>query len=651
MSRRITRSSTRQIDEDSSRGRGGRDRTSRSRSPIYDNKLTIRSRIRSPIVKKNIVQRTGNNTPILFTPFTFGMEWESNPYFTHKREKHYDRETIFKSDSRKLVATLEDFKTSNLVDEKITNKQDKDGCKYALEIAIGVLGKDPNMSIENFIMNDKIFIPEIEKELSDFRENFLERKKENIRILHIRGRSDKVAPESFGDCSLSIPITEENKMNYPYMYTKDIIYSVDSSGQIKVTESDVNDIEGRPQATVGLSYALFIPLLESYKGDNKIDYTFSVYENIMSDQSVITLLNSIDINNRFVFLGFSLLIVYYCTLASIYSHKSVSVNYNIGQYFPYFKSIFHLKPRSNLAESYKHLKAEYDYFDEFINLLYTTILPSKIPFVFDPSQISDYISLIEYQLKYIKYEASDDVDIIRRLDDNLIYTGDITSKYEDIILFMETRGYHKYNNIMYTIIIINIIYLIYRILNPKKVVKLRINRDKIGKDCKFLDGYYYSYEEDSKNVIDELVLENYAEIMNDTVYDFAHTSDPQVLVVEKTSSMDIKSICPSAREELFEYIPEDSNLIVELRYPEHFTKNYNSHLSFKDIKNFLSEIFSDINNIFKDFIQTYILVKSKEEPEVSQQVSYQEPEPSKKQSQYCSIMFRPKSKKTRKGRK
>ena len=123
------------------------------------------------------------------------------------------------------------------------------------------------------------------------------------------------------------------------------------------------------------------------------------------------------------------------------------------------------------------------------------------------------------------------------------------------------------------------IYLIHKILHPNTVVKLKINRDRIGKGCKFLDGYYYSYEGESKKIIDELVLENYAEIIDDTSYSFAHTVDPQVLSVKRSEDMEVESICPSSREELFEYIPEDSNLIVEIRAPEIFTKNYDKDIA------------------------------------------------------------------------
>ena len=119
------------------------------------------------------------------------------------------------------------------------------------------------------------------------------------------------------------------------------------------------------------------------------------------------------LNNINIFNGFFLLIVYYSTVASLYVHKSISPTSE----YAYFKSAFALKPRSNLAESYKHLKAEYSLFDEFLTLLYTVVLPS-LPFLqvnFDPSQINSNTSLVEYQLNFIRSEASDNADIISRL--------------------------------------------------------------------------------------------------------------------------------------------------------------------------------------------------------------------------------------------
>ena len=55
-----------------------------------------------------------------------------------------------------------------------------------------------------------------------------------------------VIPGTFVNCALTKPLTEENKLMYPYIY--------------KQTES-LSGMSGRPQVTIGVSYALFIPLL------------------------------------------------------------------------------------------------------------------------------------------------------------------------------------------------------------------------------------------------------------------------------------------------------------------------------------------------------------------------------------------------------
>jgi len=633
----------------------------RSRSPRRDTEQTDiyrdRDRDRDREIKESMVQTNNNNTPILESPFTFGMEWEptgGGQYFPNDDYKHYDRETIFTSDKKNLKVTIEDFKIKDsLTDKDITVQQERDSCHYTIEFAIGILGKNPPTLIHTFLRNNQHFIPQIEEELNDFKENFFEKQKQNLRSLYIRERDKPVLPNIFTNCALTDPITEENKRMYPYAYKK--------------TEY-VDTMSGRPQVTLGLNYALFTPLLFFYKSTNApdINLTFKVYNGIMQKSSVKQI-DYLDINNRLVCEGFGLLIIYYSAVASLYIQKDIAATHSGVKGRKYFKAAFYLKPRSNLAESYKHLKAEYTDFKEFIDLFCKIVNDSLIEIGIDITQIDSYTSLVDLHLEIIKQIATDDnEDIIARLK-RRIYPTNNTNKYQDISAFMRSINYNKYNQIMTFITLVNASYLMKKIFNPQKVVKLKIKGEKIKQGCKFLDGYYYSYEGESKDVIDDLVSKKYAKIINNTIYDFAHTSDPQILEVEKKGMSEIESICPSDREELFEYIPEDSNLIIEVRYPEHLIdkksdeeKKDSSSIEFRNITDFIKEFFSTIDHIFRFFIRKYSLplpysiLSQSTMSMLPQPMIPQTEEPARsctsrvysktRDSTGCDIMFRPKAK-------
>jgi len=78
--------------------------------------------------------------------------------------------------------------------------------------------------------------------------------------------------------------------------------------------------------------------------------------------------------------------------------------------------------------------------------------------------------------------------------------------------------------------LINMKYLVYKILNPDKVVKVKfIKRDMIRNDCKTLDGYFYSYEGSNIKTINKLVKSGYIKIIGNKIYDFAYIFDPPTI--------------------------------------------------------------------------------------------------------------------------
>lgn len=154
-----------------------------------------------------------------------------------------------------------------------------------------------------------------------------------------------------------------------------------------------------------------------------------------------------------------------------------------------------------------------------------------------------------------------------------------------------------------------------RIKNPKKVVKLRfLDKSKIGNNCKILDGYFFSYEGQNKTKIIKLEKLGLIEVMDNKVYDFAHTSDPILLTYSN------EKICTKGprREELFELIPNNSNLIIELRSPEHIVNHQCDSIYMKHINIFLNDIFVGLNKIFKDFLEWNEIIPSSQSPSPSQ---------------------------------
>ena len=577
------------------------------------------------VTKESEVQKNDRNTSILETPFTFGMEWEPTSlciyYSPFELKKHYDRETIFTSHTTHLNVTIESRKMKDSYPEVLPYQEER-SCKYNLEFAIGILGKNPPVLLNSFLQNSQYFIPEIKEELNDFKENFFEKEKTKgfFKKVWNNKTSKFVGDNFFIDCKTTEPLTPENTSISPYFY-------------MKADDDKIDDINGRPQITLGMSYALFPPLLKAL---NEVNYNYSKELYNFTGPYVFS-----DIDNKLVCEGFALLLLYYSFVASTY--YSNKLNHPYPNAAPYFKAAFDLKPRSNLAESYKHLKAEYTDFEEFI-----TLFDQKIRRLFeelwgesfDPATIHSYNSLVELHLNVVRKVAP---DLIGRIEQKQEEYQNNTYVYEDIIGFLTTTGYNdeKLNKIINIVAFINTIYLIYKILHPQKVVKLKINRKKIKNDhkCKFLDGYYYSYQGESKTLVDELVRKKIAEIINNTVYDFSHTSDPQILEVEREEiTSKIKSICPSDREETFEYIPENSNLIVEVRGPEKFLDDVGSSFKFSSILDCSSKIFTKINTIFTSFLkdQKYDLSSSYFSKMLPTFGS-------------CSVMFRPKAKsKTRK---
>jgi hypothetical protein len=536
---------------------------------------------------------TNSNTPILYTPFTVGMEFEPNTenaiYYSTDYD-NYDRKTIFKSSTNKSIVTIEENNMKNvrdLIEDDEIKLDDK--CNYNIELNIGVLGIIESSKLYSIIKDKYYFMYQIESELEEFKYVFYNRNKDNnIRRLHI----NQTPLVGFSDCALSKQLSIEEKKSSKFYYTE----AYENPDNLIVT----------PQITLGISYGLYTILMnETYK--NNIIQTISTnINNLIKEKNYNT-----DTNTFNIFNGFILVIINYCLIAAYYHNRDIVKRIeNQGieikcKGFKYFKSLFPLKPRTNLAESYRYLKSEYTDFSKLFDKIYENTISKynkeinkyDFEYSFDPNIVNDYTKLVSFHINVIKEITSRDIlleDINKRLDNSgLVDDSDI---YQDIVSFIINKESHFLRDLLKIIGLINMIYLMYQIKNPKKVVRLKfLDRSKVGSDCKILDGYFFSYEGNHKKNIDGLESKGLVEVIDNKVYDFAHTSDPIILTTLRGK------ICTMGkrREELFELMPTNSNLVIEFRNPEVMTDNFSLSrvIPFYNILPFLREFFKNLNII------------------------------------------------------
>lgn len=562
------------------------------------------------------------NTDILDTSFTIGMEFEPTVYDgTYYTEDPfiYDRQIINRSRTNLSMVTAESVDITKFIDGDFD--QDKT-CKYNIEFNIGVLGLLETIKISDFMENPQIFNEQIKDELIEFQRFYDSNKDSHIRNLKIKTDSDfeKFEDIKYGECSLSTELTPEEVKQSIFYY----INAMDDSSNIIV----------RPQVTLGLSYAFYTPLFDFYldKGHYFAILSDSLNKYIVYD--IYDEINKIDTNLLLVFQGFMLLLMSYSSLSATYYSKNIVENMKtVDSSIPdgvkglsYFKESFVIKPRSNLAESYKYLIAEYHNFSHFFDLVYENAIEKYSEFLakynihnfpFNPSIQNEYKKIISFNITLLKEITRLNpvyINIYRRLLNNPLNYSDDDDIYEDIIAYILLNDKSNNDDLIIILSTVNLIYIMNRIKNPKKVVKLRfLDKSKIGNNCKILDGYFFSYEGQNKTKIIKLEKLGLIEVMDNKVYDFAHTSDPILLTYSN------EKICTKGprREEVFELIPNNSNLIIELRSPENIVDFEDDWIYMKDINPFLDDIFFRLNKIFKKFLEWNEIIPSSSSPSQS----------------------------------
>lgn len=558
------------------------------------------------------------------TPFSYGLEYEPSSlhYYDHLQRSHYDRETIFpltyeeKKENPNLKVTIEEFDR-----DKFDDDEKKYSCEYNIEIDMGpFVGYTIGGFLES-IQNRKSRNSYIDGTIKPVLDNFIKYiQKDNTEYLRLMKRGQFDGNKNYQKCDMSI---EQGKRGY----RKDIEVFYKELG----SKENILNVTGRPQMTIGMSYA-FLPYLASYYANipnyaQKIKNILIKYDSfIESNQELFT---GIRDDSRDVFKGFIFLILYISTIRTNYVSKYA------GGTSSYLKTQFPIKPRTNLAVSYINLKQTYpDLENKFIQ--FTTTIDDKLESIRQELNSIFGINIERFNYKGIKASTEKDeqptetsivshkLDVLRNIAQK---NGDIKSFMKNSKIYTDGKDDNNTVHLMYRIQYITgeikrinipelikiITYfeyldsytLLYDMLNPVRVVKVKIlDKTKLNKSiceaddykqAKILDGYLYSYiEGKDKEYIDTLVSENLIEIEGPFIY----SGQPPLLFPVKKYARTY--ICTNFRQELLEWIPMDSNIIVELRGPEKLTTSdkfdYTSSIKLSDLREFYEEVFNGLYN-------------------------------------------------------
>ena len=136
----------------------------------------------------------------------------------------------------------------------------------------------------------------------------------------------------------------------------------------------------------------------------------------------------------------------------------------------------------------------------------------------------------------------------------------------------------------------------YDVIHPVPVVKISItDKSKIGKGCYMLDNYIYSYiEGPDRDLVDLMISEG----VITKVGEYEYSGQPPVLEYPIVEGKRI--ICSNFREELFEWIPENSNVIIEIRRASYLTRGKcNPVVTIGTLPEFIVLALTDLSDTFR----------------------------------------------------
>jgi hypothetical protein len=278
----------------------------------------------------------------------------------------------------------------------------------------------------------------------------------------------------------------------------------------------------------------------------------------------------------------------------------------------YLKSKFSFKPRTNLAESYKFLINEYSemrfyihHFNDLVNEMLEFSIQSLEKYFYKDKYIPSlnsyrYQDILQYKLDILRMINNNFFGKILKNCDQFFTKKNIENKvWFMTYVLKKISKMSQHNDIVRDILrfftVLNMHCLLYKVFHPIKVVKIVVlKKEKIHRDCKVLDNYSYLYEGDDKKKIDRMRSEGIINIIG--IYDYANLEDAPVLKYH----YGLNYICTDFRAEIFEMIPDNSNIVVELRSPEKFTDNINLYksLTLDHLSDLLLHVFDKLKKNF-----------------------------------------------------
>jgi hypothetical protein len=305
-------------------------------------------------------------------------------------------------------------------------------------------------------------------------------------------------------------------------------------------------VDGDPQVTLGVNYSFFLPLLQEYDRSSTFLEMFSyVVDDLEFPESI---------EESLVIRNFIAVLCYYC--------------YQTSESFipdmPYFKALFTIKPRTNPAKSYALLKEKYPSMENVILQLYQKL-----------SQ--------RYQTTIAREEFK--LQVIEQLLNIQLKEGDTYNKVMNKIF--QKKGYPL---VLLEMMQVDLFYLLRRIFRPKNVVKV-IEVNPVKTDRSVEEGAIYRYiEEDMELLNSDQYLLRYE------VIEGAYAALDQL----PTLSVKDGLLHASHRLEVFEWIPTDTNVILENRAALEFAEMDKVNLD--TLPDFMERFLDRTNSVMRRYL-------------------------------------------------
>ena len=466
---------------------------------------------------------------LLDSPFTFGVEYEPMElqYRSRPGELHYDREKIFSIG--KLYSTIEFF-----------SKGFPKSCVYNMELVLGVyrLAK-----LRHFLIEKRYQTSDIKEDLDSFKKDFLVNQADYLSFLIKKSDLDEslgslLSSHLYADCALTERSGQEDEFAYAsYENVKDLI-----------------NIQGVPQVTFGLSYAFFLPLLET--DTNSVNF-LEMLEVVLEPLEFPD-----DLEQGLVIKNFLAVLAYYSYMSSTFTDA------------PYFKAMFPFKPRTNPGKSYHLLKEKYPALEQVAHQLHDAL-----------SGLFEHTE--EYTVLQYKTEA------LSQMVSKRVSGGNLREKYTHMMRYaMNHRP--DYNQIVYDMMCIDLLYLLRKVFSPERVVKItKLNPDKVNMSSPIMEGYVYRYNDE-----DRILLEQDTYLLGYEVIEDAYASLQQLPTLYVKDGL----LHASSRLEVFEWIAEDTNLILECRAAEDFVEYEEDGVTLNALGDFIERFLTKTTSVLNRFL-------------------------------------------------